>query len=58
MKAKKKQLDIVEPADTGVDFGTRLAIVKVSDPPVRKGGVKVASVDELVEKLKNEAKVL
>lgn len=58
MKAKKKQLDIVEPSETGVDFGTRLEIIKVNDPPVRQGGVKVSSVDELVEKLKNEAKVL
>jgi electron transfer flavoprotein beta subunit len=58
MKAKKKQLDVVEPSETGVDFGTRLEIVKVNDPPVRQGGVKVASVDELVDKLKNEAKVL
>ena len=58
MKAKKKQLDVIEPSETGVDFGTRLEIVKVNDPPVRQGGVKVASVDELVDKLKNEAKVL
>ncbi|MFP4313249.1 MAG: electron transfer flavoprotein subunit beta/FixA family protein [Alphaproteobacteria bacterium] len=58
MKAKKKQLDIVEPADTGVDFTPRLQTLKVTDPPVRQGGVKVSSVDELVDKLKNEAKVL
>lgn len=58
MKAKKKPLDIVEPADTGVDFTPRLQTLKVTDPPVRQGGVKVASVDELIEKLKNEAKVL
>lgn len=58
MKAKKKPLDILEPAALGVDITPRLAVIKVSDPPVRKGGVKVASVDELVDKLKNEAKVL
>ena len=58
MKAKKKQLDSFTPDDIGVDFGTRLEIIKVNDPPVRQGGIKVASVDELVDKLKNEAKVL
>lgn len=58
MKAKKKELEVLDPADTGVDFTARLQVIKVSDPPVRQGGVKVASVDELVEKLKNEAKVL
>ena len=58
MKAKKKQLDSYSPADIGVDFGTRLEIIKVNDPPVRQGGIKVSSVDELVDKLKNEAKVL
>lgn len=58
MKAKKKQLDVVEIADTGVDISPRLQTLKVNDPPVRQGGVKVSSVDELVDKLKNEAKVL
>ncbi len=58
MKAKKKPLDILEPAALGVDIAPRLTVVKVSEPPVRKGGVKVSSVDELVDKLKNEAKVL
>ncbi|MEM7679875.1 MAG: hypothetical protein AAF182_02600, partial [Pseudomonadota bacterium] len=46
------------PEDLGVDYTPRLSIVKVEDPPVRQGGVKVESVDELVEKLKNEAKVI
>lgn len=58
MKAKQKPLEIVEAAGTGVDMTTRLEIIKVSDPAVRQGGVKVASVDELLDKLKNEAKVL
>ena len=58
MKAKKKPLDVIEPADLGVDYTPRLSVVKVTEPPVRQGGIKVASVDELVEKLKNEAKVI
>ncbi len=58
MKAKKKDLEILSPGDLGVDFTPRLSVVKVTEPPVRKGGGKVASVDELVDKLKNEAKVL
>ena len=58
MKAKKKPLDVMEPSDLGVDYTPRLSIVKVAEPPVRTGGIKVANVDELVEKLKNEAKVI
>ncbi len=58
MKAKKKQLDVVTPADLSVDVTPRLTIVKVEEPPARTGGGKVASVDELVDKLKNEAKVI
>ncbi|MGH1455201.1 MAG: electron transfer flavoprotein subunit beta/FixA family protein [Alphaproteobacteria bacterium] len=58
MKAKKKQLDILEPSDLGQSYAPRLEIVKVTDPPVRKGGIKVANVDELIDKLKNEAKVI
>ncbi|MBK9584706.1 MAG: electron transfer flavoprotein subunit beta/FixA family protein [Alphaproteobacteria bacterium] len=58
MKAKKKPLDIIDPASLGVDIAPRLSVVKVTDPPIRKGGVKVSSVDELVDKLKNEAKVI
>ena len=58
MKAKKKQLDIHTPDDLGLDFSNRLEIIKVTDPAERKGGIKVESVDELVDKLKNEAKVL
>ncbi|MAE51409.1 MAG: electron transfer flavoprotein subunit beta [Micavibrio sp.] len=58
MKAKKKPLDSFTPADIGVDFTNRLQILKVNDPPVRQGGVKVGSIDELIDKLKNEAKVI
>ncbi|HMB77752.1 MAG TPA: electron transfer flavoprotein subunit beta/FixA family protein [Kiloniellaceae bacterium] len=58
MKAKKKQLDVKTPADYGVDVTPRLAVVSVNEPPARKAGVKVASVAELVDKLKNEAGVL
>lgn len=58
MKAKKKQLDTLSPADLGVDATPRLKTVKVSEPPKRKGGVKVGDVAELVDKLKNEAKVI
>jgi electron transfer flavoprotein beta subunit len=58
MKAKKKPLENVKPADLGVDPAPRLTVVKVSDPPARKAGIKVADVAALVEKLKNEAKVI
>lgn len=58
MKAKKKQLDVMTPDELGVDYTPRLAIVKVTEPPVREGGAKVESIDELVDKLKNEAKVI
>ena len=58
MKAKKKQLDTVKPEDLGVDVAPRLKTLKVSEPPKRGAGVKVADVAALVEKLKNEAKVI
>ncbi len=58
MKAKKKPIDTMSPADLGVDITPRLKTVKVEEPPKRKGGVKVADVAELVDKLKNEAKVI
>ncbi|MCX7173072.1 MAG: electron transfer flavoprotein subunit beta/FixA family protein [Proteobacteria bacterium] len=58
MKAKKKQLDNLKPADLGVDVTPRLTTLKVSEPPKRGAGVKVADVKELVAKLKNEAKVI
>ena len=58
MKARKKPLDIKSPADYGVATGTKLKTIKVEAPAERKAGVQVKSVDELVEKLKNEAKVI
>jgi electron transfer flavoprotein beta subunit len=58
MKAKKKQLDIVKPAELGVDPAPRLKTLKVTEPPGRKAGIKVADVAALVAKLKNEAKVI
>jgi electron transfer flavoprotein beta subunit len=58
MKAKKKPIDVVTPADLGVDVAPRLTILKVEEPPVRKAGVRVGSVAELVAKLKTEAKVI
>ena len=58
MKAKKKPLDVVQPAALGVDVTPRLTTVKVSEPPKRKGGGRVADVKELVAKLRNEAKVI
>ena len=58
MKAKKKPLDTVKPADLGVDPAPRLKTLKVTEPPKRKGGVMVKDVAELVAKLKSEAKVI
>jgi electron transfer flavoprotein beta subunit len=58
MKAKKKQLDVIEPSDLGVSYEPRLQIISVAEPPPRTGGGKVANVDELIDKLKNEAKVI
>ena len=58
MKAKKKQLDNLKPADLGVDVTPRLTTLKVTEPPKRGAGVKVADVKELVAKLRNEAKVI
>ncbi|MDA0845097.1 MAG: electron transfer flavoprotein subunit beta/FixA family protein [Candidatus Puniceispirillaceae bacterium] len=58
MKAKKKPLDSLTVDDLGVDIKPRLTIVKVEEPAAREAGIKVADVKELVEKLKNEAKVI
>jgi electron transfer flavoprotein beta subunit len=58
MKAKKKPLDNVKPADLGVDVTPRLKTLKVAEPAGRKAGIKVADVAALVDKLKNEAKVI
>lgn len=58
MKAKKKPLDTVRPADLGVDVTPRLKTLKVAEPSARSAGIKVADVAALVDKLKNEAKVV
>ena len=58
MKAKKKPMDTVKPADLGVDVAPRLTTLNVLEPAKRKGGVRVADIAELVAKLKNEAKVI
>ena len=58
MKAKKKPIDATSPADLGVDVTPHLTVLKVEEPPKRQGGKKVASIAELVDKLKNEARVI
>ncbi len=58
MKAKKKPLDVLKPADLGVDVAPRIATLKVQEPPKRQAGIKVGSVAELVDKLRNEAHVI
>ena len=58
MKAKKKQLDVYKPEDLGVDVAPRIKTLKVSEPPKRSAGIKVADVAALVDKLKNDAKVI
>ena len=58
MKAKKKPVDTYTPEDLAVDVTPRLKTVKVTEPPARQAGIKVASAAELVDKLKNEAKVI
>ncbi len=58
MKAKKKPIETLTPADLGVDVAPRVTTLKVVEPPPRAAGVKVADVAELIEKLRNEAKVI
>ncbi|KPM81950.1 MULTISPECIES: electron transfer flavoprotein subunit beta/FixA family protein [Cobetia] len=58
MKAKKKPLDVKTPEELGVSTASKVTLVKVTPPAERQGGIKVGSVDELVDKLKNEAKVI
>ena len=58
MKARKKTIDVMDAAETGVDVAPRLATLKVVDPPRRQAGIRVASAAELVEKLHTEAKVI
>jgi len=58
MKAKKKPIEQFTPEDLGVDPSNRLQVLKVSEPPTREAGVKVSDVGELVDKLRNTAKVI
>ena len=58
MKAKKKPMDVTSSGDLGVDVGARTTVLNVAPPPERAAGIKVESVDELVDKLRNEAKVI
>jgi electron transfer flavoprotein beta subunit len=58
MKAKKKPVDQLNASDLGVDTSPRVELIKIEEPPKRKAGIKVANVAELVQKLKNEAKVI
>jgi electron transfer flavoprotein beta subunit len=58
MKARSKPLEKISVNDLGVSPSPRLLVLKVEEPAKRSGGIKVKSVDELIEKLKNEAKVI
>ena len=58
MKAKKKPLETLTPVDLGVDVSPRVEVLQVVEPPARDAGIKVASAAELVDKLRNEAKVI
>ena len=58
MKAKKKPIEQIVAKDLGIDLTNRIEQLKVEEPPKRKGGIKVSNVAELVNKLKNEAKVI
>ncbi|MCY4155007.1 MAG: electron transfer flavoprotein subunit beta/FixA family protein [Gammaproteobacteria bacterium] len=58
MKAKKKPLDVITPGELGIDVTPSIEVLKVTDPPARAAGVRVADVPELVDKLHNEAKVI
>lgn len=58
MKAKRKPLEVIAAADLGVSLASNVTTLKVTPPPVREGGMKVADVEELVAKLRNEAKVI
>ena len=58
MKAKKKELNVISVGDTGVDVSSRTETLSVELPPTREAGIMVETVDELMDKLKNEAKVI
>ena len=58
MKARKKTIDMMKPADLGVDVTPRLSVLRVEEPAKRQAGARVSSIQELVAKLRNEAKVI
>lgn len=58
MKARKKEIEVLTPDDLGVDVTPRVNVLEVTEPPARDAGVRVQSAEELIDKLKNEAKVL
>ncbi len=58
MKAKKKPIDVVTPEELDVDITPRVETIKVVEPPKREAGIRVETVAELVDKLKNDAKVI
>lgn len=58
IKAKKKPIETINLSDLGLDINPRLKVEKVDSPPERKGGIIVESVDDLINKLRNEAKVI
>lgn len=58
MKAKQKPLDVMSPGDLSVDISPRIKVLKLEEPPARKAGIKVGDVSELVDKLRNEARVI
>jgi electron transfer flavoprotein beta subunit len=58
MKAKKKELNVIPANDMGIDINSRTELLSVELPPSREAGVMVENIDELVDKLKNEAKVI
>ena len=58
MKAKKKPISVIKPEDLGVDIEPRLEILRVEEPSTRQAGIKVADTEELIDKLRNEAKVI
>ena len=58
MKAKQKKIETLDINALGIDIKNRLEVIEVNEPPQRKPGIKVEDVDSLVEKLKNEAKIL
>jgi electron transfer flavoprotein beta subunit len=57
LKAKKKPVELIKLEDLGIDVAPRIKVERVDNPPERKEGVKVANVDELISKLRNEAKL-